>query len=173
MLGAYEIKEALENVKILVDTREQPNDRFKKRVASFGCPWERCKLDFGDYSVAADLDGHRISLQNAVAVERKMNIDELCGCYCHSRARFEREFERAQQAGGKIIMLIENATWEKVYAGTYRSLMQPQALTASMLAWLARYNCQLVFCKPETSGKLIHDILYRELKERLERGDIE
>lgn len=173
MLGAYEIKEALENVKILVDTREQPNERFKKRVASFGCPWERCKLDFGDYSVAADLDDRRISLQDAIAIERKMNIDELCGCYCHSRARFEREFERAQQAGAKIIMLIENATWEKVYAGTYRSLMQPQALTASMLAWLARYNCQLVFCKPETSGKLIHDILYRELKERLERGDIE
>ena len=173
MLGAYEIKEALENIKILVDTREQPNERFKKRVASFGCPWERCKLDFGDYSVAADLDDRRISLQDAIAIERKMNIDELCGCYCHSRARFEREFERAQQAGAKIIMLIENATWEKVYAGTYRSLMQPQALTASMLAWLARYNCQLVFCKPETSGKLIHDILYRELKERLERGDIE
>lgn len=173
MLGAYEIKEALENIKILVDTREQPNERFKKRVASFGCPWERCKLDFGDYSVAADLDSRRISLQDDIVIERKMNIDELCGCYCHSRARFEREFERAQQAGAKIIMLIENATWEKVYAGTYRSLMQPQALTASMLTWLARYNCQLVFCKPETSGKLIHDILYRELKERLERGDIE
>lgn len=173
MLGVYEIKEALENVRILVDTREQPNDRFKKRVESFGCPWERCKLDFGDYSVAADLDGRRISLQDTVAIERKMNIDELCGCYCHSRARFEREFERARQSGAKIIMLIENATWEKVYAGTYRSLMQPQALTASMLAWLARYNCQLVFCKPETSGKLIHDILYRELKERLERGEIE
>ena len=26
-------------------------------------------------------------------------------------------------------------------------------------------------CKEETAPKVIHDILYRELKERLERGD--
>jgi hypothetical protein len=45
--------------------------------------------------------------------------------------------------------------------------MLPQALVASLLAFLSRYNCQLIFCKPETSGKLIHDILYREMKENL------
>ena len=173
MLEAYEIKEALENITILVDTREQPNSLFQRRVEGFGCPWERCKLDFGDYSIAADIDGRRISLQKTAAVERKMSLDELFGCYCHSRARFEREFDRARLSGAKLIMLIENATWEKAYAGKYRSQMQPQALTASMLAWLARYNCQLVFCKPETSGRLIKDILYRELKERLETGNVE
>ncbi len=50
--------------------------------------------------------------------------------------------------------------------------MKPQALVASLTAWLARYNCQLIFCKSETTGKLIKELLYRELKERLENEEI-
>lgn len=54
------------------------------------------------------------------------------------------------------------------YAGKYRSRMQPKAFVASLTAWLARYNCQIIFCEPATTGKLIREVLYRELKERLE-----
>ena len=46
--------------------------------------------------------------------------------------------------------------------------MQPKAFVASLTAWLARYNCQIIFCEPATTGKLIREVLYRELKERLE-----
>jgi hypothetical protein len=42
---------------------------------------------------------------------------------------------------------------------------------ASITAWMARYDCKVIFCKQEISGALIKEILYRELKERLERGD--
>ena len=51
--------------------------------------------------------------------------------------------------------------------------MNAKALTASLLAFLARYDCQVVLCKEETTGKLIRDILYREIKERLERNETE
>ena len=129
-----------------------------------GVPYERYKLDFGDYSVKCD----RLSLANSVTVERKMSVDELCHCYCQDRARFEREFERAKDAGAKIYMLIEDATWEDIYGGKYRSKMRPESLVASILAWLSRYDCQLLFCKPSTTGQLIKDTLQRELKERLE-----
>ena len=98
-----------------------------------------------------------------------MDLDELAQCYCNGRKRFEREFERAQTAGAKIYLLVENATWEDAYMGNYRSKMSPQSLTASMLAWLARYRCQLIFCRQRTSGRLIYDILYREAREHLER----
>ena len=54
------------------------------------------------------------------------------------------------------------------YAGKYRSRMQPKAFVASLTAWLARYNCQIIFYEPATTGKLIREVLYRELKERLE-----
>lgn len=163
-----EVDSALQTMCILVDSREQATKQAKKRYEAFGVPYERNKLDFGDYSAVFTLsDGVTFDLRDFVVVERKMSLDELCGCYTHDRARFEREFERAKDAGAKIYLLIEDTSWELAYNGKYRSQMRPQALIASILAWLARYDCQIIMCKAETSGKLIHDILYREAKERL------
>ena len=152
---------------VLVDTREQDTARLRVRLKDMKCEHERCKLDFGDYSAKVPVNGEWLTLN--VAIERKMDLDELAQCYCNGRKRFEREFERAQIAGAKIYLLVENATWEDAYTGNYRSKMSPQALTASMLAWLARYRCQLIFCRQRTSGRLIYDILYREAREHLER----
>lgn len=163
-----EVESTLKTMVITVDSREQATEQSKRRYADFGVPWERGKLDFGDYSAVFTLpDGTEFSLKDKICVERKMSLDELCGCYTHDRARFEREFERAKAADAKIILLIEEASWEKAYNGKYRSQMKPQALVASMLAWLARYDCQIIMCHAETSGHLIRDILYREAKERL------
>lgn len=159
-----EVKRQLSGMVCLVDTREQDTMRARKRLASIGLPLERVTLPFGDYSARCDC----LDLRGSVSIERKMDLDEIAHCYCQDRKRFEREFERAKQAGAKVYLLIENADWEKAYAGLYRSQMKPESLVASMTAWLARYNCQLLFCKEETSGQLIHDILYREMKERLQ-----
>ena len=160
-----EVKTALERMVCLVDTREQDTPRLRARLRDIGCQWERQKLDFGDYSVRCDL----FSLSGIVSIERKMDLDELCNCYCKDRKRFEREFERAKQAGAKVYLLIEDGSWEDAYSGKYRSRMSPESLVASIQAWLARYNCQIIFCQEQTTGRLIHDILYRELKEALEK----
>lgn len=155
---------------IAVDTREQPTEKSRMRYRQFGCPYKKKKLNFGDYSAILYLpDGQELSLENIVTVERKLGYAELCGCYTHDRDRFTREFERAKEVGAKTYLLVENSSWEQAYSGKYRSQMHPQALIASMIAWLARYNCQILMCKSETSGKLIHDILFREARELLER----
>lgn len=159
-----EVKESLESMVCLVDTREQDTPRLRHRIKDMNCSWERKKLDFGDYSVKCN----QIDLSDQVAIERKMNLDELCNCYCKDRKRFEKEFKRAKQAGAKIYLLVEDGSWEDAYNGKYRSRMSPEALVASIQSWLARYNCQVIFCRSTTTGKLIHDILYRELKEKLE-----
>ena len=67
----------------------------------------------------------------------------------------------------KIYLLVENATWEHIYNGKYRSHMDSKALTASVLAWLSRYKCVPIFCKAELGGLLIRDILQREAHEFL------
>lgn len=165
----FELDAALESMILLVDTREQPTEKLKKRIEGTGLPHELRKLDFGDYSCQCVLsDGNILDFSNHVAIERKMNLDELCTCFGRERARFEREFERAKAVGCRIYLLVENATWEKAYNGKYRSLFTPQALTASIDAFRARYGMQLDFCKEETTGRLIRDILYRELKEYLQ-----
>lgn len=166
-MAPHEIEEALKGMVVLVDTREQDTARLRVRLKDMKCEHERCKLDFGDYSAKVPVNGEWLTLN--VAIERKMDLDELAQCYCNGRKRFEREFERAQNAGAKIYLLVENATWEDAYTGNYRSKMSPQALIASILAWLSRYRCQVIFCRQRTSGRLIYDILYREAREYLER----
>lgn len=166
----FDVEAALKTITVLVDTREQDTPLSRKRLSSMNLPYERKKLDFGDYSAKCTLcpQGEEIEFSSDFAIERKMSLDELCACYCRSRDRFQREFERAKEKGAKLYLLIENASWENVYNGKYRSKMASKALSASMLAYLSRYNCQLIFCKSETSGRLIGDIIYREVKERLE-----
>lgn len=165
----FEITKSLDSMVVLADTREQDTYRFRLRMEAMGCPFERAKLDFGDYSAKCTLpNGAIFDLSSLVAIERKMHLDELCQCYTKGRERFTKEFERAAGAGGKIYLLVEDGSWEKAYKGVYRSQFNPKAMIASMTAWMARYNCPLLFCTSETSGQLIHEILYRELKERLE-----
>lgn len=167
----FELEASLGSLKLLVDTREQPTERLKRRIEDTGLVHERRKLDFGDYSCECILpDGTILDFSDKVAVERKMNLDELCNCFGRERSRFEREFERAKAAGCRLYLLVEDGSWEKAYNGKYRSLFTPQALVASIDAFRARYGMQLDFCKPETTGKLIRDILYRELKEYLQNG---
>lgn len=74
-MNLFDVKYALEHITILVDTREQNTERSRKRLAEFGFPYERKKLDFGDYSVRCELeDGTEVDLSSSVAVERKMNL---------------------------------------------------------------------------------------------------
>lgn len=164
-----DVDASLKSMVCLVDTREQDTPAFRERISHFD-QWERHKLDAGDYSAKFLLpDSSWFFLP--VAIERKYAIDELCMCYCQQRGRFEREFEHALEAHSKLYLLVEGGSWEDVYSGKYRSQMNPKSLVGSILAWLARYNCQLMFCKKETSGQLIKDILYREGKEALLKID--
>lgn len=164
-----DVDASLKSMVCLVDTREQDTPAFRERISYFD-QWERHKLDAGDYSAKFLLpDSSWFFLP--VAIERKYALDELCMCYCQQRGRFEREFERALEVHSKLYLLVEGGSWENVYSGKYRSQMNPKSLVGSILAWLARYNCQLMFCKKETSGQLIKDILYREGKEALLKLD--
>lgn len=173
------MKKCLESMSIIVDSREQDTEKARRRYKGFRCKYDRGKLDYGDYAFNFTLpNGECIydiekPITPCVSVERKMNIGELCQCFGTGRSRFEKEFMRATQNNAKIYLLVENASWEKIYNGNYNSKFNPNALVASTLGWSTRYGFQIVFCRPETSGKMIKDILYRELKNRLERGDFD
>ena len=178
-MDLFEQKEVLRSFEILIDTREQPTERSERRYKAFNAPYSRATLDYGDYTYNAVLPGGKAiydvsgAIKPLCAVERKMNLDELAGCFTRSRERFKREFERAQENGCRIYLICENANWENLLTGRYRSLFNENAFVASQIAWMVRYNANVIFCKEETSGRLIKEILYRDLKERLERGDFD
>ena len=176
-MKAHEETNMLESMVILTDTREKPTNRAEKRYKSFEAPYERRTLSYGDYTYNAQLPNGEWLFKDDKTVcgyaiiERKESLDELASCLTHSRDRFEREFQRAKDHGARIFLLVENATWENLLAGRYRSQFNEKAFFASLCAWLVRYDLQLVFCKEETSGKIIKELLYRDLKERIARSE--
>ena len=93
----FEVKDALESLTVLIDTREHVDTPgFQRRAAHFP-RWRREKLDAGDYSAELTISEQKFRIP--VAIERKMSIDELCQCFGRERARFMREFERAKENG--------------------------------------------------------------------------
>ena len=115
-MEVFEQKNVLDSMEILIDTREQPSKRAERRYESFGVPYERATLSYGDYCYNAVLpngeplyDRNR-TLTPLCVVERKMNLDELAQCLTRSRERFKREFERAQKQGARIFLVVENAS---------------------------------------------------------------
>ena len=170
----FELQKTLDSMVLLVDSREKPTAEAKKRWESFGVPYRIHGLRSGDYTAEFMLpNGEIFSLENICLVERKMSIGELCGNFCQNRARFIREFERIKEAGAKAYIVVEGASWEAIYNHRYQSKMAPQALVASLTAWMARYNAHIIFCKAETFHKLCREILYREAKEILTNMEVD
>lgn len=173
-----DVLSVLRSMRVLIDTREQDTPRARRRISAIGLPVERVALDYGDYAYNATLpDGTDIidlsagRIRPRCVIERKMSLDELAQCFCGSRDRFEREWKRAAAADARIWLMVENASWPALYGHRYRTLMNHDAFIGSILSWQCRYDSRLILCDEITSGLLIHDILYRDLKERLEGGE--
>ena len=176
-MDRLEISATLKNFFIVADTREHRTSLAQERYDSFGVPVFRGTLDYGDYCGGVILPDGSATVDIATriragcVIERKMSLDELAGCFTRDRDRFRREFERAGAAGARVYLLVENASWEAIMNHRYRSKFAPAAFLASLTAWTVRYRLTPVFCKAGTSGTVIKEILYRDVKERLDRGE--
>lgn len=182
-MSPFEQREILESMVILCDSRECPTERARKRYEAFGVPYQtKAVLDYGDYTYNAKVNGEWIHdtggdgkarIFPLCAVERKKDLDELVQCFTRDRKRFEREMQRATDHGARLYLIVENASWEKLINGAYRSRMNPNSLLASIVAWWGRYNLHLIMCKEETTSRMIREVLFRDLKERIERGEFD
>ena len=172
----FEIAEVLDTFRILIDTREHDTPKAKERYVNFGVPYSRATLSYGDYCGMVTINGSEIydtakRVSAKCVIERKMSLDELAMCFTRGRDRFRREMERATLNGATVYLLVEGASFEAIINHRYRSRFNPSAFLASLMAWTARYNLRPVLCKAGTSGTIIKEILYRDMKERLENGE--
>lgn len=171
-MNHFDVDNCIQSIEILADTREQDTPRARRRYAMLPCPVRRVALPFGDYSYSfTQPSGLLTPMGGKFAIERKMSLDELAGCFTHDRERFEREFERSVNAGARMVLIVENASYENLLTGKYRSRFRPDAFAASLIAWETRYGFRTVMCKEDTTPRLIYEYCKRDLKERLERGD--
>jgi len=168
---------------LLEDTRQQnsKHDLKHKYFAEHGIEVRRTKLYVGDYTLPTN---------QSVCVDSKASIAEILNNVCgKEHDRFRRECERAQEAGIKLIILVENKEHEikpGIVNKTVRSLRElaswknprlfifkggkqlyPKATKGATLMKACytmekKYGCEFVFCTPEESGAKIMELLTGE-----------
>ena len=162
---------------IIVDTREHDSEweRIKSQFDNLDVKYYRSKLFVGDYQ----------SLDNArLVVDRKKDLQELCGNVCQQHERFKAELVRAMDAGIKVVILCEHGkdiksiedvftwvnprstrtVWKKINGRMTRTIEQTKAVTGtslykSLCTIRDRYNVTFLFCTKDETGEKIVEIL--------------
>ena len=156
----------LDDIVIIVDTREQKNDHILRFFKDNGIKYEVSKLNTADYSFKLP-NFPELGYDLKVLVEKKNSLDEIAGNFTKDRDRFTREFERVNDE--HVHLVIENATWKKVSNKSWRSAFTGQAMRASLLTYTIRFNLKTWFVPIDESPSLIYNIIRYEIFEQLKK----
>ena len=178
-----DLTEAIKNMRIIVDTREQKNLHILQYFNGKKIPYETRKLNFGDYSCVipakrewfhSDLEviPSEISLENKVCIERKHSIDEIATNLGTDRERFQAELLRIKAADCRCSLLLENFSFERVFKGNelgnYRSQLGAHKIAMLLNTFCIRYGLHLVTLDSrDYSGLMIQTMLARFVYEYL------
>ena len=166
-----EMKNILDSMIIIVDTREQKNQHVldylrKKKVA---IKFKGMKT--GDYSAMIPKNeeyGITRDMYLNAAIERKNGVDELVQSI-KDRSRFENELIRASKH--PFTLLVEDLEgYQKILNGKYRSQYKPQSLLGSLKTFEVRYNFSTVFINPSATGNYIYHHFHYMARELLKGG---
>ena len=158
---------------IQVDSREKARaiTRILEHFHASGVKYYISKLYIGDYM---NLDNPR------VIVDRKQNLDELCGNVCRQHERFRAELIRAQENGIRLIILCEHghgikslddvlfwrnprARTKKLINGrwtwTEQKVMHGDTLYKILCTMQRKYGVSFLFCDKGETGRRIVEIL--------------
>lgn len=162
---------------IQIDSREKAK-AIKKIIKTFdeeGVKHFSSKLLVGDY----------MSLNNPrLIIDRKQNLQELCGNVCQQHERFRRELVKAMDAGIQLVILVEHGAdircledvyfwqnprkhevrWKNVNGKKEKYVVSAKAvdgkqLYKSLCTIRDRYNVRFEFCEKKDTGKEIIRIL--------------
>ena len=164
-------------MQIQVDTREHKKEweRIRTQFDDIGVKYFRSKMYVGDYQ---SLDNPRL------VIDRKKDLQELCGNDCQQHERFKAELVRAIQQDIKIVILVEHGEdiktledvyfwqnprkheirWKTVNGRKVKTVCSEKAvdgmqLYKSLCTIRDRYNVDFAFCEKSETGKKIVEIL--------------
>lgn len=164
-------------MQVQVDTREHTKEweRIKGQFDALGVQYFRSKLYVGDYQ---SLDNPRL------VIDRKKDLQEICGNVCQQHERFKAELLRAKEQGIKLIILCEHGAdiksledvyfwqnprkyqirWKTVNGKRVKDVISARAVDGnqiykSLCTIRDRYNVDFVFCQKEETGQKIIEIL--------------
>lgn len=165
-----QIEIMLNNLVILVDSREKKNDHIISYLDKREVKYEVKKLDFGDYScfipVIENVNNEIIDFSTILTIERKQNFSELAINFTKGRDRFVRELERKK---GSMCLLIEEP-YSKLIEHKYRSNYNPVSFNATLMSYTHRYNVSTVFGDKKSSPIFILTWLKYGVRDYLLKG---
>lgn len=147
---------------IQIDSREHKWElaRIQRQLTALGCKTIVSKLYVGDYQ---SLDNPRL------VIDRKKDLQEICGNVAQQHERFQRELVRAKEAEIKLIILIEHGDDIKTLEDVYfwdnpRRSQSPRATTGkslyrSLCTIRDRYDVRFEFCTKSETGQKIMELL--------------
>lgn len=150
------------NLTLMMDTRER-KEATKLILQEFerqGVRVIRSKMFVGDYQ----------KLENPMLViDRKHNLNELCGNVVQGHKRFAAELERANKVGIHVIVLVEHSKNIRCLADVNnwvnpRLKVSPMAVSGQRLfkilyAMQQHYGVEFLFCEKKDTGKRIIELL--------------
>lgn len=169
---------------IQIDSREKAR-AIRKIIKTFdeqGIKHFSSKLLVGDYM---SLDNPRL------IIDRKQNLQELCGNVCQQHKRFKRELLKAMDAGIQLVILVEHGAdiksledvyfwknprkhevrWRIVNGKREKYVVSAKAvdgnqLYKSLCTIRDRYHVRFEFCEKKDTGTRIAEILSEENDKR-------
>lgn len=157
-----QMKQVLDSLVVLVDTRENSNQHIIDFFESKKIPYKRMKLDYGDYSIMLPkLEGvttQDIYFTNDFVIERKANIDELCGNLKEDAARLKKELAHLNMYQIKYWIYIEDLNFEEnLRQGNYISQYDPYTLMQRLYKGIeAEYNTAIIPVSKKCIGSKIY-----------------
>ena len=162
---------------IQIDSREHKWEmaRVQRQLESLGVKTIVSKLYVGDYQ---SLDNGRL------VIDRKKDLQELCGNVCQQHERFRAELLRAQEAGIQIIILCEHGPdinnlqdvyfWQnprkhevklktvngrKIKTVESSRAVDGEQLYKSLITMRDKYGVRFEFCTKDITGQRIKELL--------------
>ena len=161
-----EIKKILDNLTILIDTRENSNSHIIDFFNKKKIPYKVQKLDFGDYSCmiprgTIDRFTSDIYFTNDFVIERKSGIDELANNLKDDAARLKKELAHLNKYGIEFYIFLEDENYElNLRNANYRSQYDAFTLMNRIYKGIeAEYNTMVIPVPRSCMGSKIYYFL--------------
>ena len=171
-----EIKKALKNLTIIVDSREKGNQHILKWFDANKIKYKIQALEHGDYSAfipKGELKGvdRDIYFDKDIVIEKKASIDELAGNFSKADTpRLKSEFAHLCKNNTRVFLFIENQLFDRhIRNGKYRSQYDSKTLYARIKGLEAEYNTIVRPVDDEYIASEIYNTLYYQIRSILLR----
>lgn len=174
-----EIKTLMNNLVILMDTREKKNhieDWLKKKKIKT----KSRKVDYGDYSCYIEhnkeTDGiifKDLYFDRDIAIERKKDLDELAGNLKDGASRLKSELAHLNKYGIRYYVFVEDTLFDKhIREGKYRSKYEPKTFYARLKGLESQYNTVIRPVGKEYIASEIYHTLYYYARNKLKHEGV-